>query len=86
MSGRTRGEIHAPHDASREYTHRHGLPLDHAAVVSMLEKNEAISKIVLQPGASLDLLTTHESDLPTSSNVSDVEKSPHADMWRHSMH
>ena len=32
------------------------------------------------------LLTAHASDISTPNNVSDVEKSSHADIWRHSMH
>ena len=43
----------------------------------------------LQHGASKDspdLPTAHASDLPTPNNVSDVEESPHADIWRHCMH
>ena len=86
MPEKTRGETRALHDELLEYTHRHGLRLDHAAVASMLEKGEALSKIVPQHGASPDLLTAHASDLPTPNNVSDVEKSPHADIWRHTMH
>ena len=76
-------------DASREYAHRHGLPLDHPAMVSMLEKGEATNEIVRQHSASKDspdLPTAHASDLPTPNDVSDVEKSPHADIWRQSMH
>ena len=83
MPGRTRGETRALRDASREYAHRHGVPLDHAAMVSMLAKGEATNEIVRQHGASKDspdLPTAHASDLPTPNNVSDVEKSPHADM------
>ena len=89
MPGRTRGETRTMRDASREYAHRHGIPLDHAAMVSMLAKGEATNEIVRQHGASKDspdLLTAHASDLPTPNNVSDVEKSPHVDIWRHSMH
>ena len=97
MPGRTRGEIRALRNASRDYAHRHGIPLDHAAMVSMLAKGEATNEIVRQPGASKDspdlptahasdLPTAHASDLPTPNNVSDVEKSPYADIWRHSMH
>ena len=89
MPGRTRGETRALRNASRDYAHRHGIPLDHAAMVSMLEKDEATNEIVRQHGASKDspdLPTVHASDLPTPNNVSDVEKSPHADIWRHSMH
>ena len=89
MLGRTRGETRALRDASREHAHRHGLPLDHAAMVSMLVKGEATNEIVRQHGASedsRDLPTAHASDLPTPNNVADVEKSPHADTWRHSMH
>ena len=33
MPGRTRGETRAMRDASREYARRHGMPLDHAALV-----------------------------------------------------
>ena len=89
MPGRTRDEIRALRDAARDDAHRYGIPLDHAAMVSMLAKGEATNEIVCQYGASKDspdLPTAHTSDLPTPSNVSDVEKSPHADTWRHSMH
>ena len=58
-------------------------------MVSMLAKGEAINEIVRQHGASKgssDLPTAHASDLPTPNNVSDVEKSPHADVWRQFMH
>ena len=84
MPGRTRGETRALRDASRDNAHRYGIPLDHAAVVSMLARGEATSDIVRQGLAgSADRAC---SDLPTPNNVSDVEKSPHADIWRHSMH
>ena len=89
IPGRTRDETRALRDASPEYAHRHGLPLDHAAMVSMLAKGEATNKIVRQRGASKDspdLPIAHASDLPTPNNVPDVKKSPHADIWRHSMH
>ena len=89
MPGRTRGETRALRDASRDYAHRYGIPLDHAAMVSILAKGEATNEIVRHHGASKDspdLPTAHASDLPTPNNVSDVEKSPHADIWRHSMH
>ena len=86
MSWRTRGETRALRDASREYAHRHGLPLDHAALVSMLEKSEAVHETIRQHGASPDLPTAHASGLPAPTNVSDVEKSPHADIWQDSMH
>ena len=52
-------------------------------------KYEVTNEIVRQHGASKDspdLPTAHASDLPTPNNVSDVEKLPHADIWRHSMH
>ena len=52
MPGRTRGGIHPLRGVSREYAHRHGLPLDHAAMVSVLAKGEAINEIVHQHGAS----------------------------------
>ena len=58
-------------------------------MVSMLAKGEATNKVARQHGASkdsLDLPTTHASDLPTPNNVSDVEKLPDAVIWRHSMH
>ena len=89
MPGRTRGETRAVRDASREHAHRHGIPSDHGAMVSMLAKGEATNEIIRQHGASKDspdLPTAHASDLPTPNNVFDVEKSPHADIWRHSMH
>ena len=89
MPGRTLGETRALRDASQNNARRHGIPLDHAAMVSMLAKGEATKEIVRQHGASKDspdLPTAHASDLPTPNNVSDVEKSPHADIWRQSMH
>ena len=89
MPVRARGETRALRDASRDYAHRHGISLDHAAIVSMLAKGEATNEIVRQHGASKDspdLPTAHASDLPTPNNMSDVEKSPHADIWRHSMY
>ena len=58
-------------------------------MVSMLAKDEQKNEVVRQHNASKDspdLPTMHASDLPTPNNVSDVEKSPHADIWRHSMH
>ena len=70
MPGRTRGENYALRNASQEYAHRHGLPLDHATMVSMPEKSEAINEIVRQQGASPPILN----------NVPDIEKSPHADI------
>ena len=89
MPGRTRGETCALRDASRDYAHRYGIPLDYVAMVSMPAKGEATNEIVRQHGASKvspDLPTAHASDLPTPNNVPGVEKSPHADIWRHSMH
>ena len=86
MPSRTHGVSRALRDDSREYAHWHGLPLDHAAIVSMLEKGRTIHEIVRQYGNSPDLPAAHTLDLPTPKNVSDVEKSPHADIWRHSMH
>ena len=86
MPGRTHGETRALRDASREYAHRYGLPFDHAAMVSMLAKGEAANEIVRQHGASKDspdLPIGHASDLLTPNNMSDVEKSPYADIWRH---
>ena len=58
-------------------------------MVSMLEKGEAVNEIVRQYAASKDspdVPTAHASDPLTPNNVSDVEKSPHTDKWRHSMH
>ena len=52
MPGRTRGDTPALRDASREYAHRNGIPLDHAAMVSMLAKGGATNEIVRQHGAS----------------------------------
>ena len=85
MPGRTRGETRAIRDASREYVHRHGLPLDHAALLSMLDKGEAVHKIVYIHGASPDLPNARASDLHTPASVSEAETSPHADIWRYSM-
>ena len=66
-------------------------------MVTMLAKGQATSETVRQYDTSKDspdlptahtsdLPTAHTSDLPTPNNVSDVVKSPHADIWRHSMH
>ena len=85
MSGKTSGETRAQRDASREYVHRHGLPLDHAALVSSLEKDVAIHEIVRQHGASPDLPTADASDLRTPTSVSGAEASPHAEIWRQSI-
>ena len=73
MPGRTRGKTRAMRDAPREYAHRHGLPLDHAALVSMLEKGETVQEVVHEHGASPDLLTARASDLHTPASVSEVE-------------
>ena len=85
MSGRTRGEARAMRETSREYARRHGMPLDHAALVSMLDKGEAIHEIIHERGASSDLPTARASDLPTPANVMEAETSPHANIRRHSM-
>ena len=76
MPGKTRGETRALHDTLLEYTHRHDLPLDHAAVASTPEKGEALSKIVPEHGASPDLLTALASDLSTPNNVSKSRSRP----------
>ena len=81
---RKRGETRAMSDASREYTHRHGLlpMMEHAALVSMLVICESTKNIVHQhsaPQASKDLPTAHASDFSTSSRVFDIEKSFHVD-------
>ena len=60
-------------EASREYARRHGMPLDHAAMVSMLGKGEAIHEIIHEHGASPDLSTARASDLPTLANVMEAE-------------
>ena len=73
MPGRTRGETRAMRDAPREYAHRHGLSLDHAALVSMLEKGETVQEVVHEHGASPDLPTARASDLHTPASVSEVE-------------
>ena len=89
MPGRTWGEICALHDASRECAHRHGLPLVHVTMASLLAKGESTKKTIRQYGASKDspdLPNAHASDLTTPNNVTDVEKSPHTDIWRHSMY
>ena len=79
LPGRMRGEIRALHGALREYAHRHGLPLlDYAALVSILEKGEAIHEIVRQQGASPNLPTARASDLHTPSSVFEAEAPPHA--------
>ena len=85
MPGRTLGETRAMREASREYARRHGMPLDHAALASMLDKGEAIHEIIHEHGASPDLPTARASDLPTPANVMEAETSPHANIWRHSM-
>ena len=85
MPGRARGETRALRDASREYAHRHGLPLDHAALVSMLGKGEAVRDIVRQHGTSPDLSTARASGLQTSTSVPEAEASPYAEIWRQSM-
>ena len=62
--------------------------MNHAAMVSVLAKGEATDEIVRQHSASEDspdLPTAHALDLPTPNNVSNVEKSSHADIWRHLM-
>ena len=85
MPGRTRGVTRVMHDVSWGYARRHGLPLDHAALVSMLEKGEAVHKVVHEHGASPDLPTARASKLHTLASVSEAETSPHAEIWRHSM-
>ena len=89
MPGRARGDTRALRDASRDYAHRYGIPLVYAVMVSMLAKGKATNEIDRKHDASKDspdLPTAHASDLPTPNNVSDVEKSPYTDIWRHSMH
>ena len=85
LPGRTRGETRAMRKASREYARRHDMALDHAALVSILDKGEAIHEIIHEHGASPDLPTARASDLPTPANVMEAETSPHANIWRHSM-
>ena len=85
MPGRTRGETRALRDASREYVHRHGLPLDHAALVLMLEKGEVVHETLRQHCASTDLPTARASDLHTPTRVPGAEASTHAEIWRQSM-
>ena len=88
MPVRTRGETRAMRNASQEHVHRHGLPLDHAAMVSTLAKGESTNEVIRQHDALKTRRTCRPrtSDLPTPNNGSYVEKSPHADIWRHSMH
>ena len=52
------------------------MPLNHAALVSMLDKGEAIHEIIHKHGASPDLPTARASDLPTPANVMEAETSP----------
>ena len=85
MPGRTGGKTRAMLDASREYARHHGFPLDHAALVSMLERGEKMHKIVHEHGASPDLPTARAPDLHAPANVFEAETSPHADIWRHLM-
>ena len=85
MPERTRGETRAMRDASREYARRHGLPLEHAALMSMLGKGKAVHKIVHEHGASPELPTAHALDLHTPASASEAETSPHTEIWRHSM-
>ena len=85
MPGRTRGETRAMREASWEYARRHGMPLDHPALVSILDKGEAIHETIHEYGASPDLPTARASDLPTPGTVMEAETSPHANIWRHSM-
>ena len=80
MHERTCGETCALRDASREYAHRHSLALDHAALVSVLGKGEAIHEIVRQHGASPDLPTAHASNLFTPTIISEAKASPHAEI------
>ena len=80
MPKRTRGEIRALRDVQREYAHRHGLPLDHAALVSMLGKREAVHEIVRQHGATPDLPTARAPDIHTPTSVSEAEASSHAEI------
>ena len=46
MPRRTRDETRALRDATRDYAHRHALPLDHRAMVSMRAKCESTNEIV----------------------------------------
>ena len=58
-------------------------------MVSMLAKGEVTNETVCQHGTSKDspdLPIAHASDLPTLNNMSDVEKSRHADIQQPSMH
>ena len=85
MPGRTVGETRAMREASREYARRHGMPLDHTALVSMLDKGKAIHEIIHEHGASPDLPNARASDLPTPANIMEAETSPHANICRPSM-
>ena len=85
VPGRTRGKTCAMRDASRDYARRHSMPLDHATLVSMLDKGEGVHQIIHEHGASPDLPTARASDLHTSVSVFEAKTSPHADIWRHFM-
>ena len=70
MPGRTRGETRALRNASREFSHRHGLlsMADHATLVSMLAARQSINEAVRMHSAlrdSPDLPTSIASDLTT---------------------
>ena len=56
------------------------MPLDHVALVSMLNKGEAIHEIIHEHSASPDLPTARASDLPTPANVMKAETSPLANI------
>ena len=61
---------------------------DHATLVSMLTTGQSINQAIRMhsaPGESPNLPTVPASDLTTPNSVSDVNKSPQADVWRHSM-
>ena len=85
MPGRTRGEPRTMCEASQEYARRHGMPLDHAALVLMLDKGKAMHEIIHEDGASPNLPAARASDLPTPANAMEAETSPHANIWQHSM-
>ena len=86
MPGRKRGETRA----SREFSHRQGLlsMADHAGLVSMLATRRSVDEAINMHSASKtspDLPTAPASALTTPTNISDVDKSPQAYVWRHSM-
>ena len=91
MPERTRGKTPTLRDAYREYTHCHGLPLDHMRLWCQCwrrvkQSTKLSANTALRKTRRTYMPTAHASDPPTPNRVSDVEKSSHAEKWRHSVH